>query len=798
MTNKWVFARSGQSAPITGHEHDVLRCIFDASIDGRRSKKELKWVRRVREGLLFNAYKQKLIARALGKDQISLSGNDDQLLMSLGRDVEFGRGLVVGLKDDKMIQHPFYPKFANSTTDDVRRFKSSVNLEAIIKWSGHLVKVHVTREKDDAGGYIYIVWVTSKNGDDPRYVDSAKTVIESFLTDELVERMYRDNMTLSFEAMTADDMEHGYRLQRGVDAVLVCTCVASYDVNTAEISYMDLQSLHKFCIENSVPVGDSWVCNDPTKFDPLLEALTRIRDLAGYTSVVEILDKYMTKQQGTVDHAEVVDEERDIMEGLIIKATFEDGTRETIKWKLAWYALVRELREAGNLGYMDKPKKFLEHMGKFIRCTSEAAKTFLMHFARAMYVENKRATGRHFLDVAYSVLTLPDDEVMAMSSAFDTELVSILGDAARKALVLTMTVGPIGAGKSTFTAWLAERLGLSSSNIDGDYKWLLRMGRDRNQATSGLVIKRLVEKGAAFVSSGGGAIEDLMDLIVEMLGELPATSVLFVVDPNATEVRVLDDAKAAEKEIKAIYDGAREKVEAAVEYRKTAVPGWADAIPAKVADNSAKNQMFAWNLAAGVLRAYGRCIVIPGIPNGKVDEDTISQLTRLGLVDELRDAVSMAKEEADKLGPIRAVSQRRLLARVSSSVTVNGHVTLHHSGSKRALDSSMPSDAQNTEVQGVFLVLKQNGADAKKKSSSLVVIDKACETLPKGSHITVAPGSELQAKHMRDVALVVQSMETVPRKGDSFDVTIDGDRTIQFVVDEVRPVVVELGEEYSI
>jgi len=643
------------------------------------------------------------------------------------------------------------------------------SLRAFIKYSGSLLKCGIFQNTNGQ-----ICWVvSSKNsGDaDNEFVQAFRILLEPYMTKEFLQKMW-DTGIRSFCAEAFWDQSHGYRTEQGF--VVTCASDGTKFLNAAE--------LYSFCTEIGLPTDEPLLVEGEKEVMDFLKKMEKARDLISLHQLQQILgDAYdLRLHQQLVKSA--------VMEGFVI--TLGDG--RVVKYKFALYQAVTQfLRKAMQRADNAVPdvnaatcplqqlQDYEQRKSAFIRqwvVSKEPAVLALWNIILNKFrEEDKSATFEKDVARWITVSEAVYSRILPLlqhnnynPAAVCTHLDITVAESQQKEEKIAdviLVLGPIGYGKSTVAAAIADQIG--GAHIDGDgpdgflpRELVLRLGWGRNTSTVATIMGAICSGQVPVVSTGGGAVwcfppkrngENYLQHYAKQMG---ITLRLHVFIPE--DLKSYDDADA---------------VRSVIEERKARGEKW-DVPIDKLIAGSAGNRKFAeaFSRVAHVVYTYPRCTHdnVPFLPfleleNPKLENPnftsvaaqmwqqwfTVCNIVKPQLPQEI--ATTLMATMPDKMPQQRKETQA--VKMVSALKTVEETQLLHRTLVWRVgcFEGSIPTAIADGEVdaQIVFCIT----TDGKPLCTFIKLPDAP------DSHLTVAAGA-FKPEAMKALALAVSNGET--------------------------------------
>ena len=281
---------------------------------------------------------------------IIIQGRSDNILIKLANLYNFPRGFPIIWIPKKSVQlFGFYPKFENDQRDSVEdnvdnsEFKNIEKMSFNYKYSGFLgiICPFVYEGKN--------YWtVCSKNGTNSIYTNDIIRIMNKKITRKLLRELIQNNYHLCGECLSKNDQKHGAKVLKeefvitgiGIANKLnVQTKTTTFGISIDKfpfVRFVNLINIMDFCVKHNLAVDNIFIVKNPEEF---MNRLQNIRNMIDTTRMDEIL--YSNKNnieviKGTISHINLLGE---ILEGIIIKLSYNNGTHKTIKYKFPIYTV---------------------------------------------------------------------------------------------------------------------------------------------------------------------------------------------------------------------------------------------------------------------------------------------------------------------------------------------------------------------------------------------------------------------------------------------------------------------------
>jgi hypothetical protein len=710
---------------------------------------------------------------------VRVSCRYDSRLVELAKTCGFPRGFAIlyDTAENSVTYHGFLGKFENDDKEDTYKdFKHAVRATFSLKLSGNLIIAFF-----DKTGKLYVV---TKNGEHPMFVDPATEIIRRFMTPALKQRMIDESLTVCGEFMFKGDQVHGARVLQDTFA---CTAISqsrafpSPASKNGPLEFFGHDKMAAMCAEHGIPTCESFSVTGNEACLSALKELSAVRDFATCATVFGILTRHGVSNgvsDGfTVRHQNVLGE---VLEGLVIFITNADGEVHIVKFKLPNYThRTFCLRDAIKRGCL-QPRAFEAALLAYAKrwVLTPAGSAHWISYLKACSVAHSRGTvsetnsvdePAYHIRLSDHVNDLSDSAKAELASAFDALIPKKPAGGGKPSVVVV--VGPIAAGKSTVAARMcAQHPGYV--HVDGDSDGF--EGADRADITIGHVINVLNAGSTPVLSTGGGVLFQssfgknaqvghllLVDRIRRVFGVDDVDIILVVVDPSpeAAPATLAVDPSELIAKLQTVYSHPHLVEKAAVDRVARGVWAKATTAPAKVATNSGRNIVFSSALAG----VASRCFLVRGTTTGVLDE-SVSFKAIIDCIVPPPHGLARASRACQGRVPVSFLPPSNTKA---PPTTKHGHVTCFYSkkGNTVPFSSFIETPVVLGEL-GVLVTLelmdsthKPAAAAAARVSLLLVDVvsdDSASAKLSKRAHVTVCGGMH-KASCMRDVALALRT-----------------------------------------
>jgi RNA:NAD 2'-phosphotransferase (TPT1/KptA family) len=468
---------------------------------------------------------------------IFVNGENDNILMSLGKKYDFPRGLPIFYIPGKQLNiYGFYPKFENDARNQNKLNESEFEGDELnfnFKYSGFLGQIIAF----EIEGKPY--WTTcSKKATNTDFSKDLYRIIKDKMNSAFVEKLCNEKIHFCGETMSKNDQMHGSRIE--TEALIVTsvgkgkwydlTLCAEIDKLVEEDSYfVDFypnEKMQEFAKENGLSVDNIYkISRDDIK--SFMETLEKSRNFIDVEKMMEIIRETIGVEikEGNITHQEICG---NILEGLIIKIR-STGTK-TIKYKFPFYtSRTMLLRSYIKDNIKDKITKactelksdFLDNCISYINSWVVNIKDdqnkwayILLHLYKNFEEYTKEYDISNVSQHIFVMDKLIDD--------YNARKIEYIGDnpiITKKTSIIipiVLSLGPIGVGKSTVSNALTELMNSSDEpqkfvHIDGDILDLdmatvLKLGEERNPYTLWQIYKNLINNYIPVLSTGGGCL----------------------------------------------------------------------------------------------------------------------------------------------------------------------------------------------------------------------------------------------------------------------------------------------------
>ena len=585
---------------------------------------------------------------------LSFNGRRDSLMVSYAKKYQFPRGCPVLWKRGQFIDiRGFYPKFENDNREteagfDVQVFENACGLDFFLKWSGFLIQLFAF-EIDSK--YYWTVLSKQKADYESPFIQLGQRLLMPLMTRNLTKILADNHLYIGAEGLSPQDNTHGYIAR--IDAALV-TCIGRgtfYNFYSNENIFFDKQivkyytnyEIAEFCCTHNLLCDTArYVRGDQRLLSEFTNIVFRRRDFMKFQDFEEMFAEFQSEHPdacrtllGSADHRSVAGE---VLEGMVFGIVYADGSRTTEKVKLpfytwrtmflrSWFDELSGRKKAGFGGKSLRNLEFisaaaLKRMETFTQywCSTTQGK---MHFlkmmkaaavilqcdgkvtaAQAVYTE---ITDDLHVHLANQIEALPLNSLEEKASVFD-QILSNDVCWEGSPIMCCFVLGPIGAGKSTFSERLLSEASHYALHIDGDRvirdDMTQHLHSERADASKAAVYRCILEGRHPVISTGGGVFDGFA--VHKQLKDIFKRPVKVIVcmmkdvknaeeSPEKYEIQKVS-LPEIDKQLPEIYD-------TDVQYMQRIVTGrihrkeWADTKEySKINDKSKKNIQFAAQL----------------------------------------------------------------------------------------------------------------------------------------------------------------------------------------------------------
>lgn len=269
---------------------------------------------------------------------INVIGRNDDFLIKKGKELGLPRGFKVvfvpsNSDDEKIVLHGFFPKFENDPNrqEEVSVPKGAKYMTFFKKFSGFLGLLFTV----SVGGKNY--WVaTSKNSASNEFVGYAQEIFSFFISDELLEQVSCEKLTLSFEVMSKHDQCHGARVLKNA---CILTCVSKHNSSLQRdrmVGYLSLEDAMKLSLKYSIPCARLF--SVPGEYiDFFAATVHNNKDVMTDSLFQRICEELSIRVcSGNVTHEQILG---DVLEGIVAHFILEDGSTQIMKIKFINYTV---------------------------------------------------------------------------------------------------------------------------------------------------------------------------------------------------------------------------------------------------------------------------------------------------------------------------------------------------------------------------------------------------------------------------------------------------------------------------
>ena len=480
-------------------------------------------------------------------------------LVSLGKEFGLPRGFpIVWVPSFTSIQlFGFYPKFSNDNNVTNANESNDQEIQSLIDQGKTIVSMQINKKFSGSLGQVLCFkvgenssstqkkeyyWTTcSKKSADTssKYSQRIKQAVEHVLTPEKIQYLANHNIYLGGEVMHPDDTSHGYKSEA---LKFIITCVShtsSFSTSSSSekinIKYFTNEEMLEFCIKMGLECGEQFIITPVEKnnqvFKNVLNHLLMDRSFITDDVLEKRMDQLKSQEkevyhcnflssEGTVKHKDVVT--GNVLEGLIIKFTTDDGQTTIVKFKFPYYTLVTMFlrQECLEKEQFDQdPTNYLKRW-----CTPNSFSYFgsLCVIARDYMAKNRtkglsgkqeiEENGLHIAAAEYARQKMTT--IIAQKEDYPFQKLK-----KNHSATVILFLGHVGAGKSTYASYLKDHLlatwGIDAGIVDGDKilyhdeKNLTQsLGKLRSTCHHAKVYEQFLnsEKNVIIISGGGGVL----------------------------------------------------------------------------------------------------------------------------------------------------------------------------------------------------------------------------------------------------------------------------------------------------
>jgi shikimate kinase len=505
---------------------------------------------------------------------VIISSYSDSLLISLGQTYGFPRGFPLIWQPSKVLNmYGFYPKFNNDAIKEDEFNKSeldnAIEINFNFKYSGFLGQVIPFT----IGGEYF--WTTcGKNSTNYKYSEIVYDLINDKITPEFLRMLCEEKIHFCGETISRFDQTHGAAVTKdGFVTTLVAKGhwikfdeaeVRISGVPDKFIKAFDQTEMHDFCLRTGLLIDAIFKV---TTYESLLEymiGLNNRRNMIQLNTFLDYWSEFNSKngakcetKSGNIRHNEYLG---NILEGLIIKVTLNKGgviSNKTIKYKFPFYTsrtmLLREFLKK-NEEEISKtsslPASFYDEMFEFIDrwvVKYENHKNYwrfmlALFFQRfpafnsayegyaAGITDKETIVGKHifimdlFVGDPITVYNKSFNYLEELHRLIPSEIIEKYHftderrftetsevDKECNMVPLILSLGPIGAGKSTISSLIESSSPSKFKHIDGDIldltmEKVLKLSSERNEYTLYKLVEAIIDSKIPILSMGGGVL----------------------------------------------------------------------------------------------------------------------------------------------------------------------------------------------------------------------------------------------------------------------------------------------------
>ena len=485
---------------------------------------------------------------------IFIVGKNDNILISLGKQYQFPRGFPIIWKPGQNLNmYGFYPKFDNDKMENEEyngsELKSGIEINFNFKYSGFLGQVIPFT----INGKNY--WTTAgKNATNYKFSKIVQDLMSPIITTEFLKVLCDNKYHICCETLSQYDQMHG-------DAVtnegLVTTLVAKghwvsprtiEGCRTGFIETLSQENMHTFCMRHNLLVDNIYKVRTYDSLFQFMNNLNNIRNLMTLTKFNEFWERFTSNPEHK-NNSQIIKENishnnylGDILEGLIIKITKENGNKETVKYKFPYYTcrtmLFREFLSSNNYVnttnilnnlFLEESNLFIDRWvvkipnqlsyWKFILTyLSYYFKTYndaYNRYVKPLKKDDSKIIAQHIyiMDLLMQNSEIIYDDTINYSSKYE-DILSVVterNDKISSIVPIILSIGSVGSGKTTTSTRLMLRDPNKFQHIDGDVLDLTpelveSLGNERNEYTTYKIVESIKNSKIPIVSIGGGQI----------------------------------------------------------------------------------------------------------------------------------------------------------------------------------------------------------------------------------------------------------------------------------------------------
>lgn len=518
-----------------------------------------------------NKFKIKFYKKIIEDEEcylVILMNKIDNILMKLGNKYGFPRGFpIIWIQDKILNMYGFYPKFNNDKDKednlDKNAFNGATEINFNFKYSGFLGQIIAFKINTKC------YWTTcSKNATSNEFSDDITRLIETKMTNDLLNEMCSNNIHFCGETMSKNDQVHGAEVNQEdlvvtlvskghwLEKIYISDLVDSRDYNhdfLIDVSIKGIlhkfiepfsqEDLHKFCMMYNLSVDKIFNINSNKVLTNFMIGLNKLRNFINLETFIEYLNYFITNnplncsiKNGNISHENILG---NILEGLIIKVNKISGLAPvTIKYKFPFYTsrtfLLREYLnpKKGFDGTWDKKiwdelcknylkswvveddyngKKYWKEIFEELFKNNEILTEMYRKYSSLINTNTKIAKHIFMMDRLFEMICENEkflfpifDYQQLTLNTFNTKNIKIK-------VPIIFVFGPIGAGKSTISSLIENYNPELFKHIDGDILDLsmedvLNLGSERNEYTIYKIVEQIIQQKIPVISIGGGVL----------------------------------------------------------------------------------------------------------------------------------------------------------------------------------------------------------------------------------------------------------------------------------------------------
>jgi len=267
----------------------------------------------------------------------------DAVTIQLAHKYGFPRGfpVLIDLSEGTIQTFGFYPKFDNDSRAErieTSELSRAVRLQFFKKWSGFLLQVIAFKYK---GKYYWTCCSKNSANGESSFLKGGYRLLSSKMTPSVVQTLAERQILLCGEAMMFDDQCHGARVLRE-EFVVTAVGVGHHSQNDTShyeksvfVNFFPPEEVSAFAASLGFAVDTLVTVEGRETVMNFMKKFIQRRDFLTDTGLQQLLHECgVVFRPGTVTHQEVLG---NVLEGLVMMITNEDGTTFTKKVKLPVY-----------------------------------------------------------------------------------------------------------------------------------------------------------------------------------------------------------------------------------------------------------------------------------------------------------------------------------------------------------------------------------------------------------------------------------------------------------------------------